>query len=104
VVPNPSFPTSTPNVAEPYRRKVKRLAEALTEDPSSQEAAIALQSLIGEVVLTPGKKRGEVNATPRGELMGILDFANGGNAPGTIVITKGAVGPATIYVGPAGAH
>jgi hypothetical protein len=25
--------------------------------------------------------------------MGILDFANGGNAPGTIVITKGVAGP-----------
>src|SRR5581483_6495028 len=89
----PELPDVNPNVAELYRRKVTRLAEVLAEDPSSQEAAIALRSLIGEVVLTPGEKRGEVNATLRGELMGILDFANGGNAPRTIVITKGAAGP-----------
>ena len=88
----PELPDVNPNVAELYRRKVKHLAEALAEDPSSQEAAVALRSLIGEVVLTPGEKRGEVNATLRGELMGILDFA-AGNAPGTIVITKGAAGP-----------
>ena len=90
---NRNSPTCNPNVAELYRRKVKHLAEALAEDPSSQEAAVALRSLIGEVVLTPGEKRGEVNATLRGELMGILDFANGGNAPRTVVITKGAAGP-----------
>jgi site-specific DNA recombinase len=89
----PELPDVNPNVAELYRRKVRHLAEALAEDPSSQEAAIALRSLIGEVVLTPGEKRGEVNATLRGELMGILDFANDGNAPGTIVITKVAAGP-----------
>jgi vacuolar-type H+-ATPase subunit E/Vma4 len=89
----PELPDVNPNVAELYRRKVTSLAEALAEDPSSQEAAVALRSLIGEVVLTAGEKRGEVNATLRGELMGILDFANGGNAPRTIVITKGAAGP-----------
>jgi DNA invertase Pin-like site-specific DNA recombinase/vacuolar-type H+-ATPase subunit E/Vma4 len=90
----PELPDVNPNVAELYRRKVKHLAEALAEDdPSSQEAAVALRSLIGEVVLTPGEKRGEVNATLRGELMGILDFANGGNAPRTIHITKGVAGP-----------
>jgi DNA invertase Pin-like site-specific DNA recombinase len=90
----PELPDVNPNVAELYRRKVKHLAEALAEDdPSSQEAAVALRSLIGEVVLMPGEKRGEVNATLRGELMGILDFANGGNAPRTIHITKGVAGP-----------
>jgi hypothetical protein len=90
----PELPDVNPNVAELYRRKVKHLADALVEDdPSSQEAAVALRSLIGEVVLTPGEKRGEVNATLRGELMGILDFANGGNAPRTIHITKGVASP-----------
>jgi hypothetical protein len=90
----PELPDVNPNVAELYRRKVKHLAEALADDdPSSQEAAVALRSLIGEVVLTPGEKRGEVNATLRGELMGILDFTNGGNAPRTIHITKGVAGP-----------
>jgi len=89
----PELPDVNPNVAEFYRRNVRRLADALAEDPSSHEASLALRSLIGEVVLFPGEKRGEVNATLRGELMGILDFANGGNASRTIVITKGAAGP-----------
>src|SRR5262245_46610506 len=86
----PQLPDVNPNVAELYRRKVKHLAEALAEDdPSSQEASVALRSLIGEVVLTPGEKRGEVNATLRGELIGIRDFANRGDAAGTLGIKKG---------------
>ncbi|WP_404924982.1 hypothetical protein [Mesorhizobium sp. ORM16] len=31
--------------------------------------------MIGEIVLTPGDKRGEVHAELRGELFGILEFA-----------------------------
>lgn len=34
----------------------------------------ALRSLIGQIVLTPGKNRCEVYAELRGELMGILDL------------------------------
>jgi vacuolar-type H+-ATPase subunit E/Vma4 len=101
----PELPDVNPNVAEVYRRKVTRLAEALAEEPSIQEAAVALRSLIGEVVLTAGEKRGEVKATLRGELMGILDFASGGNTPRTIVITKGAAGPRNqIFSCPARRH
>ena len=65
-----------PNVAEIYRRKVTRLADALADSQASQEAASAIRSLIGDVVLTPGERRGEVNATLRGELMAILDIAS----------------------------
>ncbi|WP_205602604.1 hypothetical protein [Chelativorans alearense] len=60
--------------------------EALNDSDGGREAAAALRSLIGEVVLWPGRKRGEVHAELRGELMGILDFANparGGN-PGEV--------------------
>ena len=89
----PEFPDVHPNVAEVYRRKVRRLAEVVAEDATSQDAAMALRSLIGEVVLTPGDKRGEVHATLRGELMGILDFATHGNTPRTTVITNAAAGP-----------
>ena len=45
---------------------------------------MAIRSLIGEVVLNPGDKRGEVHATLRGEFMAILDFAAGRNTPGTL--------------------
>jgi hypothetical protein len=50
--------------------------------------------LVGEVILTPGEKRGEINAVLRGELMGILDFvAERRSHPRPEVITKGVVSP-----------
>jgi site-specific DNA recombinase len=82
-----------PNVAELYRLEAHRLTDALADSQTRHEAAVALRLLIGNVVLMPGERRGEVSATLRGELMGILNFASGGNAPGTIAITKGAAGP-----------
>jgi DNA invertase Pin-like site-specific DNA recombinase len=77
----PDLPDVNPNVAEIYRRKVTRLAEALADSQAGQEAASAIRSLIGNVMLTPGERRGEVNATLRGELMAILDLAAGRGAP-----------------------
>lgn len=58
-------------MAKICRRKVARLAEALANSEASQEAASAIRSLIGHVVLTPGGRRGEVHATLRGGLMAI---------------------------------
>ena len=69
------IPDVHPNIANAYRLRVTRFAEALDDPDGGRQAAEALRSLIGEVVLTAGKKRGEVRATLRGELMGILDFA-----------------------------
>jgi hypothetical protein len=47
------------------------------EPDGGTTAAEAIRSLIGEVVLRPGAKRRQVMAELRGELMGILDFAEG---------------------------
>jgi site-specific DNA recombinase len=69
-------PDVHPNVANIYRVKVATFTEALDDPDGGREAAQALRSLIGEIVLTPGKKRGEVHAELRGELMGILEFAD----------------------------
>ncbi|WP_316185569.1 recombinase family protein [Bradyrhizobium sp. SZCCHNRI1003] len=69
-------PDMHPNIANVYRKNVARFTEALTDPHGGREAAEALRSLIGEIVLTPGKKRGEVNAELRGELMGILKLSN----------------------------
>ncbi len=91
VVPEPL--DVNPNIAQLYGRKVQRLTDALADGQTRQEAAVAIRSLIGDVVLMPGERRGEVNATLRGELMGILDCANGGNAPRTLVITNAAACP-----------
>jgi site-specific DNA recombinase len=48
-------------------------SDALTDAQTNQEVSTALRSLIGDIVLTPGEKRGEVHATLRGELMSILE-------------------------------
>lgn len=82
-VDEPQLLDVNPNIAEVYRRKVEHLSDALADPQANQEAATAIRSLIGEIVLTPGAKRGQVHATLRGELMSILDFAAGRNTPGT---------------------
>ena len=68
------IPDVHPNIANLYRRRVERLTEALNDPEGGRQAAEALRALIGEIVLTPGEKRGEVHATLCGELFGILDF------------------------------
>jgi len=69
------IPDVNPNVAEVYRRNVIGLAAALKDPDSGRRAAAMIRSLIGEVVMTPGAKRGEVKALLRGELLAILDIA-----------------------------
>jgi site-specific DNA recombinase len=81
----PPLPDVNPNIAEIYRHKVQQLGVALNDPKTSQEATSAIRSLIGEIVLKPGDKRGEVHATLRGELMSILDFAAGRNEKRTNV-------------------
>jgi site-specific DNA recombinase len=71
------LPDLHPNIAEHYRAKVIRLAEALAEPESNGEAREDIRSLVGEVAITPGDKRGESHAILRGELMAILDLAAG---------------------------
>ena len=80
----PVLPDVNPNIAEIYRRKVACLTDGQVNLETNMEAAMAIRSLIGDVVLNPGEKRGEVHATLRGELMAILDPAAGRNTPGTL--------------------
>lgn len=67
-------PDIHPNIANVYRLRIERFTEALNDPEGGRQAAEALRSLIGEIILTPGAKRGEVYATLRGELFGILEF------------------------------
>ena len=93
---DPPLPDVNLNIADIYRRKIAQLPDALSDPQTNQEAAMAVRSLIGEIVLTPGAMRGEVHATLRGELMSILDFASGRNTPGPFpsrVITNAAPSP-----------
>jgi len=75
------LPDLHPNIAEHYRAKVIRLAETLAEPESNGEARENIRGLVGEVVITPGEKRGESHAILRGELMAILDLATGRRRP-----------------------
>ena len=52
-----------PNIAHLYRLRVERFTDALDDPDGGRQAAEALRSLIGEIVLTPGDRRGEVAAT-----------------------------------------
>jgi DNA invertase Pin-like site-specific DNA recombinase len=88
------LPDVHPNIAEHYRTKVTRLAETLAEPESNGEAREDIRSLVGEVVITPGEKRGESHAILRGELMAILDLAAGRRrSPGPGVITNALACP-----------
>jgi site-specific DNA recombinase len=88
------LPDVHPNIAEHYRAKVIRLAETLAEPESNGEAREDIRSLVGEVVITPGDKRGESHAILRGELMAILDLAAGRRRPARPeVITNALAGP-----------
>ncbi|MBZ9846843.1 hypothetical protein LB565_02380 [Mesorhizobium sp. CA14] len=68
-------PDLHPNIAALYRKRVDQLTQAFADHDDGRPAAEALRSLIGEIVLTPGEKRGEVHAELRGELFGILELA-----------------------------
>ena len=88
------LPDVHPNIAEHYRAKVIRLAETLAEPESNGEACEDIRSLVGEVVITPGDKRGENHATLRGDLVAVLDLAAGRRrSPRPEVITNALAGP-----------
>ncbi len=88
------MPDVHPNIAEHYRAKVIRLAETLAEPEADGEAREDIRSLVGEVVITPGEKRGKSHAVLRGELTAILDLAAGRRRPPKPeVITKALACP-----------
>lgn len=70
------IPDIHPNVAELYRRKVHALAEALERPEDREAAARALRGLISKIVLTPGDRRGVVNAQLFGDLEALLALAH----------------------------
>ena len=72
------IPDIHPRIADIYRRKVERLAEALSDPDDRDEAASAIRGMIERIVLTPGAKRGEMGATLHGDLGTILEWAGNG--------------------------
>jgi hypothetical protein len=69
------IPDIHPNIADIYRRKVARLADALNHPEDRHEATAALRGLIERIVLTPGAKRGELRATLHGEIGTVIEWA-----------------------------
>ena len=59
-------PDIHPNIAIVYRRKVERLAAALADPRDRDEAAGSIWGLIERIVLTPGEKRGQMDAALHG--------------------------------------
>ena len=72
------LPDIHPRIADIYRRKVERLAEALADSRDRDEAADAIRGLIERIVLTPGDRRGEMHASLHGDLGTILEWAGSG--------------------------
>ena len=70
------MPVFHPGIADVYRNKVARLAEALGDSIVAPTASEAIRALIDKIILTPGKKRGEMYVALHGELSAILHFVS----------------------------
>ncbi|MGX5804046.1 hypothetical protein ACWGS9_22745, partial [Bradyrhizobium sp. Arg314] len=80
-------------------KRVEQFTQALADHEDGRRAAEALRSLIGEIVLTPSDRRGAVHAELRGELFGILEFANPEqNQRIDRIMTKGVAGPRNHHI------
>ncbi|WP_421707515.1 hypothetical protein [Algihabitans sp.] len=64
-----------PDTLHHGRRKVEHLAEALQHPEERAAATQAIRDIVGRTTLTPGPKRGEIDATLHGDLGTILDWA-----------------------------
>ena len=73
------LPDIHPNIADVYRRRVVRLAEALDHPGDRDAVAADIGSLIDRIVLTSGKKWGEMDAVLHGNFGNILEWPVGGN-------------------------
>lgn len=75
-------PDVLPNVSEAYRRKIERLTKALSLPDDAREAADAIREVIDRIVITPGKGRGECQATLQGDLATIIEWIERTGRPG----------------------
>lgn len=73
-------PDMLPSAAQLYAKKVAHLTEALNRPEDRAEAARALRGLIERIVLRPGAKRGQIDATLYGELGTVLSWTAARNA------------------------
>ena len=97
------LPDIHPNLPELYKRRVGDLHKVLTSNAADRDAAAEiLRSLITQIVVRPGKRRGETIITVAGSIPAILDFA--GNQPKgarpkqsvAMVVPRGGIEPPTL--------
>ena len=72
------IPDIHPNIADIYRRRVARLANALDHPEDRDAAATAIRGLIERIVLTPSEQWAEMDAVLHGDLGAILEWAGNG--------------------------
>ena len=72
------LPDIHPNIADIYRRRVARLADALDHPEDRDAAASAIRGLIERIVLTPSEKWAEMDAVLHGDLGTILEWTGNG--------------------------
>ena len=72
-----ALPNIHTNIADVYRRKVTRLAEAL-DHPEDRDMASVIRGLIERIVLTPSEKWAEMDTVLHGDLGTILEWAGNG--------------------------
>jgi site-specific DNA recombinase len=70
-----------PNMADVYRAKIARLAEALNDDHERTEAAEIIRGLINRIVLTPKNEDGRRSLSIEGALAGVLALATNDKRP-----------------------
>ena len=75
----PEYPDIHPNIADIYRRKVARLAEALNNPKDHDAAASAIRGLIERLVLTPSETWAEMDAVLHGDFGAILKWVGNGS-------------------------
>ncbi|MCL8000600.1 hypothetical protein M8994_20635 [Brucella sp. 21LCYQ03] len=68
------MPDSLPSASAIYAKRVAALTNALDNPEERQAASQQLRDLIEKIVLTPGPKRGQVDASLHGELGSILNW------------------------------
>ena len=78
-----------PNIGQLYRRRVEQLSHLLDDDSSPQEAVTIIRSLIDQIEITPGEKRGDPQVQLVGGLATILELAVSGQQKTAIQMDSG---------------
>jgi len=85
----PTKVESHPNIGQLYQRRVEQLSHLLDDDSSPQEAVTIIRSLIDQIEITPGEKRGDSQVQLVDGLAAILELAVSGQQKTAIQMDSG---------------